>query len=338
MKFVPKAFLSFTIGIMLFGFHCNEKVKMNSRPVNSIPIGRFLINIPPPFKLGWGRQSCRHLGAFIQTFAAKSGQELLLMAEATIESCNKMQNKNMIQPQLLNAPTKGSYITISEDINGTPSYPALIHGYYAKNSRGFIFCNSSGSDQASINTIINKFERESSFLRIRGELEVPVGPGFCFDHAFFPDPAPHGQSEHACIHISFPEHPDVFIRFSTDVVSDGISKGTPLLERHGSLSRGLEAIVTGVRDLRARNRQVGPYAGQELITRVRERNLKIGYSFTWEYMGEGEDVLRPMMLLEMVTGHGRPPVQSSLSLKEATALWDGVLESIRLRVPTATFK
>lgn len=333
-------FSIFSICILtnIFNINCDRQQKMTLKKEKSVPVGRLLIDVPHKVEITWGRQSCRMLGAFIQTFPSNPGEELLSFAKEGISNGGLINEPESTRTEFIKSKVNGSFIAISSNNESDSRYSTNIHGFFSKNGRGFLFHNVSQPEKENINKRTEKFEREFSNLQIRDELEIPTIPGFCFDHAFFPDPAPPGNSEHASIHFSFPDHPDVFIRFSSDVVNEAVSKGTPLLERHGSLSRGLEAIVTGVRDLRARNRQVGPFAGQELITRVRERNLKIGYSFTWEYMGEGEDVLRPMMLLEMVTGHGRPPVQSSLSLKEATALWDGVLESIRLRVPTATFK
>jgi hypothetical protein len=131
--------------------------------------------------------------------------------------------------------------------------------------------------------------------------------------------------------MEFPSHPDVFVRFCTDTVNEASANGRKLLERAGKYSP-LEWMI-GVRRIRARERQVGPYQGQERVKRVRELNGKVGYTFMWEYMGQPNSATAPAMMLEMMTGYADPPVHSSLSGKQALALWDTMLDSIRYRVP-----
>lgn len=178
---------------------------------------------------------------------------------------------------------------------------------------------------------VKVLEADFARIRIRDNAEVPKEAGFCFDGAMFlgePLPSP---NEHIALHASFPSNPDVFVRFCTDTVH-GVPNDN-LLDRNARTASCLDPVF-GIRLVRARDRVVGGYHGQELVKRYRESNLKVGYSFRWEYPGRFGDAKAPILSLEMMTGHANPPVNSSLRLKDAMALWDTMLDSIRYREPT----
>jgi hypothetical protein len=75
--------------------------------------------------------------------------------------------------------------------------------------------------------------------------------------------------------------------------------------------------------IRARERPVGPFPGQELV-----KGTGPGWLFTWEYLGRPRDPLMPMMLLEMRVS--RRPLDGS-GEGEIFGLWDAILGSLRRR-------
>ena len=83
----------------------------------------------------------------------------------------------------------------------------------------------------------------------------------------------------------------------------------PLLARDGR-RRGMPAA-------RARERPVGPFAGQELV-----RRGAAGWTCAWECPGRPGDPLAPMLQLELKSGLGEAAT---------LGLWDALLESLRRR-------
>jgi hypothetical protein len=133
--------------------------------------------------------------------------------------------------------------------------------------------------------------------------------------------------------VKFPARPGLSLRFCTDTVGEeGIAHYPPLLERDakGWTLRRLQCAAR----LRARERRVGPFAGQELVKQVVDLGGGQGWNFTWECLGRPRDPLAPMMLLELRASPGRRaraapgPIQAG---EETFRMWDAVLGSLRRR-------
>jgi hypothetical protein len=52
-------------------------------------------------------------------------------------------------------------------------------------------------------------------LRLRGADETPSEPGFCIEHAYFQAPLPVNKAEHIAMHLTFPDHHDLSMTFSS---------------------------------------------------------------------------------------------------------------------------
>jgi hypothetical protein len=160
-------------------------------------------------------------------------------------------------------------------------------------------------------------------------------PGFCVGAAYVREPLTADQGERIVMAAQLPSHPDIEIRFHTMAGVEPESKG--LLQRNAESHARAPAIVNlRFTTLRAAQRKVGGFAGEELAEWVVEDNLSIVYGFEWELNGTMDDVLHPDLTLRMATGRSRNgPVRSSLTQPAALALWDKILSSVRVRPAVA---
>jgi hypothetical protein len=294
-------------------------------------VGRFLIEVPNNAELSWSNQGYEGAGAFIQSFNIPNKElwnDIIqedLKRLNTPHDCGGMQLEKVVIGKLPN--TKYEYFWESKEFKG---YYIDIRGFHLKGNRGFIFNTSSPFNNEELEKHTQNLEQLFKKLELRHQTEIPKMPGYCFDGAFLPGEPPLKHAESISLHIKFFTHPDIFIRFSTNTVGE-IEANYPKLLDRTSKSFPVFGIFAGVRRLHGADRKVGQFHGQELIERVRELNGSVGYSFMWEFQGQPDSWEKPAITLEMLTGYGEPTVQSSLSRKDATRLWNSILDSIRYR-------
>ena len=318
--------------VILFAWSmlCHGKPnKMTINKMKSIPVGRFIIEIPNEASLRWGQTGYNGAGRLIKTFHAPTCDHIKKVFE---HECNSMKLKHGdVEPKFENCKAGDLPNSYKIQFWNFPSQKNILLGikaFYQKADRGYIFTSNADFTPEKINECEKELDNYFNKLSPRIDHEIPEGPGFCFEKSFFQGEPPQDfPNEHIAIHIGFPGHPDVFMRFSTDVVRVPQSGEDGLLarsSRHGNL-------FPGVTRIRARERKVGRYLGEELIKRVEAGKSVVGYLFTWEYNGPGESATDPAIMLELVTGWADPAVNSSLTQEEAMALWEKVLNSIRYR-------
>ena len=173
-------------------------------------------------------------------------------------------------------------------------------------------------------------------IRPLGQDEIPPERGFCIDRAIVRDPIEDSGNESVSMFAGLPGHPDIHIVFSSMA---GTRRGAGMLSRNATAAAKEPFYVRAAfTTLREGERTINGLPGEELVMKVREANLTTGYSFDWEMGGRQDDVLAPLLTLELESGTnpraGGKPVQSSLSEEALLNLWDKISSSIRLR-PTS---
>ena len=178
--------------------------------------------------------------------------------------------------------------------------------------------------------IVNDLARN---LRSRAPNEIPTEPGFCIDRAYIAGDS--FQSEGFGIGVTFPEHPRTFLAFRS---STGAERDR-LLDRVSGFLMGALKMVTGIETLRKRERD-GAIPADEYLLAGSAKGQRT-YTFLWEAQGKDESVYEPHLKAELsveeadVDDDGTPPDPAFKSDKAALALWDAIIDSIRLR-PVST--
>ncbi|WP_374402682.1 T6SS immunity protein Tli4 family protein [Niveibacterium sp.] len=182
-------------------------------------------------------------------------------------------------------------------------------------------------------------------FRPRTPNEIPAEPGFCIEGGYFAG-TPEANQETASIRLTLKDHPDLWIDIETDTIGkeqviDGgllarIDKGMSV-----PMSAEITALFARVRTLRRGPHPVGPVKAEELLQTMPNKTGRMAHQFTWEAFGERAQTLAPSIRVEFETGKNKTgdeySGQPSLTDAEAIALFDTIVNSIRLR-PTAPAK
>lgn len=170
-------------------------------------------------------------------------------------------------------------------------------------------------------------------LRSRAPNEIPTEPGFCIDRAYIAGDS--FQSESFGIGVTFPEHPRTFLAFRS---STGAEEDR-LLDRVSGFLMGALKMVAGIETLRKRERG-GAIPADEYLLAGSAKGQRT-YTFLWEAQGKDESINEPHLKVELSVEEadddddGTPPDPAFKSDKAALALWDAIINSIRLR-PVST--
>ena len=295
----------------------------------TMPVGRFLIDLPGGARAWFGRQGFNEAGSFIQSLPVRAAGTAKAMVVAQVEALEVPHEEGGTRlERVLEGHRPHSWFIYFWKDTAFKDEMLELNGYFWREGLLFIFRNSCRAEPAAMSRRAERLEAMFSQVRRRSPLEIPQGPGFCLQEAYFPGRAVRCSDEHIELLVKFPARPGLSMRFCTDTVGELITHYPPLLEREakGWFPRRLR----GGERLRAGERPVGPFSGQELVQRVQAPDGGTGWNFTWECLGRPRDPLWPLLLLEMQARCGDPG-PGLLAEREAVRIWEGVLASLRRR-------
>ena len=288
----------------------------------TLAVGRFLVHLPPGASAAFGRQGFNEAGAFIRALpvAGRAGARAQVEAQAALLRVPHEEGGTRLVRVVEGHGACCWFLYFWKD-TAFKDETLEVMGYFWNAGRLFIFRSACRADAAAMTRQAGRLDALFRRLRRRSPWEIPPGPAFCLGEAYFPGhPAP-GSEEHIELLAGFTGRPGMRLRFCTDTVGELIAHYPPLLERE-ALGWSRPRLRGGVR-VRARERPVGPFAGQELVERTGLPGPAGGWSFVWECLGRPRNPLRPLIRLELRVGAG---IEA-----EAVGLWDGVLDSLRRR-------
>ncbi|WP_232788590.1 T6SS immunity protein Tli4 family protein [Pseudomonas chlororaphis] len=166
-------------------------------------------------------------------------------------------------------------------------------------------------------------------LRSREPNEIPSEPGFCIDRAYIA--GSDLQSERFDIGVTFPDYPGAHFEFTS---STGAEEDR-LLDRASGFLAGAARMVLGIETLRKRERG-GAVPADEYLVASTDKGQRL-YTFAWEAQGKDDSITEPNIsaalgVRERSPGSsGKLPAPPFKSDKEALALWDTIIDSVRLR-------
>ncbi|MEH6435489.1 T6SS immunity protein Tli4 family protein [Massilia sp. DD77] len=340
------------LGLTLVSYFANSvqtvqdqrKVANMMSKMKTVCVGRFLLDIPAGAALNIDRGFVS--GYDISTSTHETDEEFatrLRQFEAEVSSARKENGRPSLESSKVLAfgPGRGKVfvhsrrrgktlendrivMTESVSVRGMLRFPGLS-----------ITASAEGMD----------FDSGAELARLLGRIrplatgEIPAESGFCLDHAIVRDPYPDPEGESAVMFAGFLGHPDVSIVLSTMA---GTAPAPGLLARNAAAAEREPLFMRlAFTNLRERSRTINGLPGEELLLRIRETNFTTGYDFQWEMAGNEDDILAPLLTLELGAGtnpvSGGKPVQSSLSEEVLLELWERMSSSIRIR-PSASAK
>ncbi len=286
------------------------------------------MDLPPDARVRFGRQGFHEAGAFIRTLtvAGPGAARAMVQAHAAALAVPHEEGGTRLERVLEGRRPHSWFLFFWKD-TAFKGDTLELNGYFWRDGLLFIFRNACRAEPAHMSRRTECLEDLLGRARRRSLRENPPGPGFCLRDAFIPGRAEPNSDEHIELLVTFKARPGLSLRFGTDTVGELIRHYPPLLERH---ARGWpRPRCPAASRLRAGECPIGPFPGQELVTRADLPGGGWDWACAWECLGRPRDPLAPMMVLEMKSrGHGPHGVLGERTL---LALWDGVLGSLRRR-------
>ncbi|UOD28182.1 hypothetical protein INH39_22310 [Massilia violaceinigra] len=184
---------------------------------------------------------------------------------------------------------------------------------------------------------IATFNRVASALRPRSEADIPGEPGSCIEGGFVPIEQ---KYERVTVGVRFKEFSDVHLSVEVHKNGDRLPQNADLdslrsQARTQAASNGLGSVFSGIKVLRRQARQVDGLQGFEIVTKNPAYNDDMeNHELRYLSAGAVSDALHPRLDVRLDTGlknNRRARAQPSLSDEETMALWDTLLDTIRLR-------
>ncbi|MDR2924798.1 MAG: hypothetical protein LBU76_02415 [Azoarcus sp.] len=294
-------------------------------------IGRHLLDLPADAKLyetytynkvrvePLPARNRRHFGAFVD------------LREAEL--------KRTPSPEEIRKHSRFDLPTFLERVSHPNGSVTLVSGYDPVQEHGYLFDTYFliGSKAVKYSGDVSH-DRKESALKLRDYLagiwrelrpgEVPEGIGFVAGDAMLADKR--FNLEDWSLSAKFAGKPIVnFVMygFAQRVVEPG------LRERAGGAAGFLASVLSGRSALRRRERAVGPIEGYEILMAATQDGRR-GYGFKWEAPGKAHSLAEPNLVAELTDGIHDPGGSGPPSFRddeEALALWDAIIDSVRLR-------
>jgi hypothetical protein len=324
-------------GGAIWSMHEPAEAANMRQQMKTVCIGRFLIDVPANAQVTLNRASVQ--GFDIVNHGVESKEKFEARVASREEEINSVKNitgqKNMVSVRDVR----------DEDVEGRIFVSGFSSGYLFEDAGKVLYSSVAVDGFARVNSVTYTFRTSTYKPEDVGELEgqlkklKPLGPGiiptqsgFCLDGALVldPDTANHGES--IVMFAGLPGYEDLGIALATIA---GTTPGPGLLERNAANRAGSYAFLNAfLSTLQEGKRSINGMEGDELAFRARERNFSTGYTFDWEMQGTKDNVLRPLVSLELQTGlslrAGGELVQSSLSEAAVSDLRRRMSSSLRV--------
>ena len=300
----------------------------------TICFGRFLMQIPATASVVYGPAEVETPIEYFEGHGAKVAEHL---AERLAEI--QKEQEFLLKDDFVTLPLFGKVI------DGKIPGQKIVFG--SKNQIGYTIYSfvPVGKDLfvQHLNSVLPQYDRIATFnkvashLRYRSESEVPAGPGTCIEGGFV-----HLEQkyERVTVGVRLKEFPDV--HFSVEV-----HKNQERLPESGRMElmrkqaeedaeqRGLGSLFARIKILRKEARQLGPWKGMEIASRTppHEDDTET-HEFRFQSLGAVNDPLQPQLDVRLDSGVNndrRASVKPSITDEEALALWDKLINSIKVR-------
>lgn len=302
--------------------------------------GRFVMDVPATAAVVPGPQA---FGPNIESLP----NDVKSLARRAKAKRDEVQAKSLTREQsemvsFSEEPAPGSWTLIYwEDKLSKRVGIQSVDGFLATGPHGFTyFAETAPSEGRTIKFVTERLSYVATNLRARDPKEVPTEPGVCLDVGFIADDSGKFQ-EIFGIGLRFPELPDASFSVSSNKDAqpgDSFEDRRAEAKRAAFMVAPLATLFNKVKTLREGKLKVQQGQGSEaLFRRPMEEGEGHWHEFQFEYAGQQYNHRNPAWDASLFTGveHNQAgSTSSSLTDAEAVALWDRLMASVRLRVPS----
>lgn len=295
---------------------------------------RFIIDIPKNSLTVYGRLSVGAELIRIENGADKIDEIIINDIKNNADNARLFQSDNEIDKMAGRVlPTLHKDVKQLITISGFDIY--RVHSYFKLAQDAYI-SPGGGVTSSSIHQNLKDDVEVFKHLRARKDDEIPTEPGICIDGAFSTLDTPYESIEFG---VRLTDFPDVHFSFQS-IKSGNLGMELELKKdleegKQNARATGLGAWVKKLKVLRLGKRTVNDWHGEEMLLHVPSGNGKPSYhKFVFRALCIEGDPLHPYVEMTLDTGvveNQSASKEPSLSDEEALALWDKLLNSIRVR-------
>lgn len=287
--------------------------------------GRYIIEVPVTAEIiGYGN---KYISSEItlKKLTIPEFNEAIKKRQNELNTPQEKDDQKIKKIEFADSKTKRLLMSYA-NVFGGDNYEIDTFNYVAPN---FAFVTQAKAMSGNyIDTILKKYMDYMNSVKYRSGKSISHSPGFCFQNGIVVNDGSKPQYELVTLAFELKDHPDVHIVVESEVL---FSHTDSLLERTGKAD--LLSLFDGVTTVRKGARSVNGMAGEEVLSRYTSDEGGKAHKFRWETMGALSDPLKPDIYVDFQTGFkpGGGSVNSSLSNKDAIALFDQIVNSVRIR-------
>ena len=296
-------------------------------------VGRFLVDVPADAQINgqayqymFGRIDSAASGESEERFAQEMNQR-----EADLKAGRQKQKFTLSG---VKSPIASIRIfELSRQLLTGPSVGVEAYRW----DQGHVFSlQQTGFDPARYPIILSHLQGDLlPNLHARPDNEIPSKPGFCLKDGFIANDGKTTHSEDAGISFRFARWPGILVSVRAMTVS---KLGEPtLLQRadSGSVPDAFKNVVSQIKVIRRGSRDINGRRGEELLETIPAEGGFQLHQFRWEAQGSAiDEPLQPTLIVEFESGMtsiNGDPVRPNLTSDQAIAVFDAVVNSVRLR-------
>jgi len=312
----------------------NEKIEAIMLNSENFCFTRFTISIPSKSEISFGRMTVnskiKRVPNEIENF-----YEIINGEIRNNQDNLRVFSKDREFDKISGKPFSSSDANFTHLIGIAGIYNYSIHTF-VKLGRDIYILETPGIDEDFVKNVLESDTQVAKSLVPRETYEIPKIPGICIDHAFATiEPS----FENIEFGIRLKDFPDVHFSIQTIKNGDGVMPVNLAHEKAQSIKQGVSSGLTTwlsrLKTLREGRSIVNEWQGEEMLLRVPSGFGKPSiHKFIFRASGLKHDPLHPFVEITMdtgVVGNQTASREPSLSDEEALALWDRLLNSIRVR-------
>lgn len=328
------AIVAMTAFQLVINFDKENKMiaELEQEPSHVVCFGRSLVDIPIRLVASYGMT---YFAGWHITTSVESTEAFHTRLKERIEGLQATKNEYGQQSLEIVKDTGGDWDgkilqfdreSLRAVDNGVERYRDIVKIEGHLNAKGISFDISTGvrseSDLEELAHLIVK-------MKLRGQDEIPRESGFCFDHGIIVGKENPTLSEGITLFAGYPSSDDIAIVLDSTA---GAKEPDTLLQRVAVIE-GRQMYPASFKDLRIGTRRINSFDGEEVLSRITERDGRSNHSFMWESVPVKKDVCRPLITMELSTGHSKDieHKRTPFTDSEAIALWDRVTTTLRSR-------
>ena len=285
-------------------------------------IGRHLVDVPGDAKL---LEDWKIAGDPLEPLPIKSDTHFKLVVEqreAELRATPHKKHPSLFIEKAMHA--QGAVTLISWDEPHSEIF-YRSDSYFRAGKKAMKYSGEIDPERKKI--ALDRRERYAQEWRELRPGEIPEGIGFVAGDMILADNRFNRESW--SLSVALAGKPDVGLYLSAYTQSK-VEPG--LRQRAGGVLTGMLGLGLGLVRLRNRERPVGPIWAEEILV-AGTQNGKRGYGFKWEAPGKADSLTEPQINITLEVRESAYPTnaQSFANDEEALALWDAIVDSIRLR-------